>query len=41
MTTTKHKELSEFQCGEIIGAWKCGLCEKNKWCIKLSNKYCT
>ena len=29
---TKHKELSEFQHGEIIGAWKC-----NKH-IKLSER---
>ena len=31
--TTQHKELSEFQCGEIIGAWKC-----REFCEKLSER---
>lgn len=28
MTTTQRKELSEFQRGEIIGAWKCDFSER-------------
>ena len=31
--TTQRKELSEFQCGEIIGAWKC-----REFCEKLSER---
>jgi len=26
--TTQHKELTEFQRGEIIGAWKCKIVER-------------
>ncbi len=31
--TTQRKELSEFQCGEIIGTWKC-----REFCEKLSER---